>query len=83
MISLLLTTLVLGLVNRMVPRWNVLAVGFSLNAAVAIGVLALSAGSAAWFFQEQAAARIEQFETDLGAASRAQPRSHGSQQDQQ
>jgi flagellar biosynthetic protein FliR len=83
MISLLLTTLVLGLINRMVPRWNVLAVGFSLNAAVAIGVLALSAGSAAWFFQEQAAVRIEQFETDLGAATRAQPRFHGSQQDHQ
>jgi flagellar biosynthetic protein FliR len=79
MIALLLTTLILGLINRVVPRWNVLAVGFSANAAIAVGVLALSAGSAAWFFQEQAQARLETIEAGFQPLPEAEQPAHHSE----
>jgi flagellar biosynthetic protein FliR len=55
LVALLLSNLVLGLVSRTLPQVNVLAVGFGLNAMLALGVLFLSIGAAAWTFQDPAA----------------------------
>ena len=50
--ALLLSNIVLGLVSRTLPQINVIAVGFSINSLLALGVLFLSIGGAAWTFQE-------------------------------
>jgi flagellar biosynthetic protein FliR len=49
--ALLLSNLVLGLISRTLPQINVIAVGFGINAMLALGVLFLSLGAAAWTFQ--------------------------------
>jgi flagellar biosynthetic protein FliR len=43
---------VLGLISRTLPQINVIAVGFSVNALLAMAVLLLSLGAAAWTFQD-------------------------------
>lgn len=50
--ALLLSNLVLGLISRTLPQINVIAVGFGVNALLAMGVLFLSIGAAAWTFQD-------------------------------
>jgi flagellar biosynthetic protein FliR len=52
LVALLLSNLVLGLISRTLPQINVIAVGFSVNALLALGALALSIGAAALTFQE-------------------------------
>jgi flagellar biosynthetic protein FliR len=54
LIALLLSNLVLGLISRTLPQINVIAVGFGLNAMLALGMLFLSIGAAAWTFQDPA-----------------------------
>ncbi len=44
MLTLLLTILVMGLISRTMPQFNVLAVGFSVNSMVMLGALLLSLG---------------------------------------
>ena len=51
--SLLLSTLVMGLISRTLPQLNILAVGFGMNSMLTFGMLALSVGAAAWVFQDQ------------------------------
>jgi flagellar biosynthetic protein FliR len=51
--AVLLATLVLGFINRTLPQLNVMAVGFSLNTAIAIAALAFSLGGAVWIFQDE------------------------------
>jgi flagellar biosynthetic protein FliR len=51
--AVLLATLILGFVNRTLPQLNVMAVGFSLNAMIAMAALAVSLGAAVWIFQDQ------------------------------
>lgn len=51
-VALLLSNLVLGLISRTLPQINVIAVGFSLNSLLALGLLFLSVGAAAWTFQD-------------------------------
>ncbi len=51
MVALLLSNLVLGLISRTMPQINVIAVGFGVNCLLAMGVLLLSVGAAAWTFQ--------------------------------
>jgi flagellar biosynthetic protein FliR len=48
----LLSNLVLGLISRTLPQINVIVVGFGLNALLAMGLLFLSIGAAAWTFQD-------------------------------
>jgi flagellar biosynthetic protein FliR len=50
--ALLLSNIVLGLISRTLPQINVIAVGFGLNALLAMGLLFLSVGAAAWAFQD-------------------------------
>jgi len=52
LVSLLLSNIVLGLISRTLPQINVIVVGFSVNGLLALGVLFLSIGAAAWTFQE-------------------------------
>jgi flagellar biosynthetic protein FliR len=59
MVSLLLATVVLGLISRTLPQLNVLAIGFGLNALVAFVALSLSIGAIAWLFQEQLEPAVE------------------------
>ena len=51
--SLLLATLILGLIGRTLPQLNIFALGFGLNALLAFAALALTFGAAAWAFQDQ------------------------------
>ncbi len=59
MIALLLSVLILGLISRTLPQLNVIAVGFSLNSMVMLGMLSISLGGAAYLFQEQADVTFE------------------------
>jgi flagellar biosynthesis protein FliR len=51
--SLLLATIVLGLIGRTLPQLNILALGFGLNSLLAFAALGLTFGAAAWAFQDQ------------------------------
>lgn len=57
--SLLLSTLVMGLVSRTLPQLNILAVGFGMNSMLTFGVLGLSLGAAAWVFQAELEPALE------------------------
>ena len=50
--ALLLSNFILGLISRTLPQINIIAVGFSLNSMLALGILFLSIGSVAWTFQD-------------------------------
>jgi len=63
--SLLLTTLVLGLIARTVPQLNILLLGFGLNSLVALGVLSLTIGAAAWALQDYAEPALEMIQEAL------------------
>jgi flagellar biosynthetic protein FliR len=52
-VSLLLASLVMGLIGRTVPQLNVMNLGFALNSLLTFGVLALTLGSALWAFHGQ------------------------------
>jgi flagellar biosynthetic protein FliR len=51
--SLLLSTLVMGLIGRTLPQLNILAVGFGMNSMLTFGTLGLVMGTGALVFQEQ------------------------------
>ena len=53
MTALLLATLVLGLISRTLPQINIIAVGFGINALLALGALLISLGTVAWAFQDR------------------------------
>ncbi len=57
--SLLLSTLVMGLIGRTLPQLNILAVGFGMNSMLTFGTLGLVMGTAALVFQEQVEPAIE------------------------
>ena len=52
LVALLLSNIVLGLISRTLPQINVIAVGFGLNSLLALGLMFLSMGAAAWTFQD-------------------------------
>jgi flagellar biosynthesis protein FliR len=54
MLAVLLAVVLVGVLGRTIPQVNILAVGLSLNTLVILGMLFLSAGSAAWVFHQQA-----------------------------
>ncbi len=63
--SLLLATLVLGLIARTVPQLNILMVGFGLNSLIAMGVLSLTIGAAAWALQDYVEPALESIQEAL------------------
>jgi flagellar biosynthetic protein FliR len=67
--ALLLANLVLGLVSRTLPQINVIAVGFGINAMLALGVLFLSIGAAAWTFQDPALEVLDMVGKVIGTGS--------------
>jgi flagellar biosynthetic protein FliR len=67
--ALLLATLVTGLISRTLPQLNVLAIGFSLNALVTFGILALSLGAAVWVFQDPLESAVEMLVQAIGGGN--------------
>jgi flagellar biosynthesis protein FliR len=51
--SLLLATLILGLIGRTLPQLNIFALGFGLNSLLALAATALALGTMLWAFQDQ------------------------------
>jgi flagellar biosynthesis protein FliR len=51
--SLLLATLILGLVGRTLPQLNIFAMGFGLNSLLAFAALGITFGAAVWALQDQ------------------------------
>jgi flagellar biosynthetic protein FliR len=66
MTALLLSNLVLGLISRTLPQINVIAVGFGVNALLAMGILFLSLGGIAWTFQDPAIDVLQQISAMFG-----------------
>lgn len=52
-VSLLVSTLVMGLISRTLPQLNIMVVGFGVNALVTMSVLCLSFSAVAWAFEDQ------------------------------
>jgi flagellar biosynthesis protein FliR len=59
-ISLFLSTLVLGLISRTLPQINIIAVGFGINSLLTMGVLFASLGVVAFTFQQPVVHVLEQ-----------------------
>jgi flagellar biosynthetic protein FliR len=58
-VALLLATLTVGFVSRAVPQLNSIMLGLSLNTMIAVAVVSVSLGGAAWLFHEHTEAAIE------------------------
>jgi flagellar biosynthetic protein FliR len=58
-LALLLATLIVGFVSRAVPQLNTIALGLSLNSVLAIAIVSVTLGGAAWLFHEHATAAVE------------------------
>lgn len=59
MASLLLATLLLGLIGRALPQLNVLVLGFGVNSLLTLAMLFVTVGAVAWTFQEPLTATLE------------------------
>jgi flagellar biosynthetic protein FliR len=59
MASLLLATLLLGLIGRTLPQLNVLVLGFGVNSLLTLAMLFITIGAVAWVFQEPLTATLE------------------------
>lgn len=59
LVSVLLATLVLGLIGRTMPQLNLLALGFGFNVLVMLTVVGISLGAGAWAFQDQLAPMLQ------------------------
>jgi flagellar biosynthetic protein FliR len=53
LVALTLATLILSLVSRTLPQWNIMSLGFGLNAMAAMAALGVTLGAAVWIFQDQ------------------------------
>jgi len=63
--ALLLSTLVMGLIGRTLPQFNILAVGFGMNAMMTLIMLAFSIGVIVYLFQDGAMGTIDLLMEDL------------------
>ena len=59
MVALMLTILIMGLISRTMPQFNVLAVGFSINSMVMLGAMLLSLGVLVRVFQDHSFTAID------------------------
>jgi flagellar biosynthetic protein FliR len=66
--ALLLSNLVLGLISRTLPQINVIAVGFGLNSLLALGLLSVSLGAAAYTFQDPTIDVLQQLGDTIAGA---------------
>lgn len=67
--ALLVSNIVLGLISRTLPQINVIAVGFGVNSLLALGMLFLSLGAAAWTFQSPTADILKAVGAVIGVES--------------
>jgi flagellar biosynthetic protein FliR len=58
-VALLLATLIMGLLSRTLPQLNVMALGFGVNAIVALMAIGASLAGACWVFQDQVHGMLE------------------------
>jgi flagellar biosynthesis protein FliR len=58
LVALLLSALVMGAVNRLVPQISTLSWGFNLNMLVAMALVFLTLGSVTWIFQQHLEAAL-------------------------
>ena len=58
-VSLLLASLVMGLIGRTVPQLNVMNMGFALNSLLTFAVLSITLGAALWAFAGQIEPTLE------------------------
>jgi flagellar biosynthetic protein FliR len=59
LVALLLGTVVVAIIGRTLPQMNVMAIGFSLNAVLALASIAFTLGTAAWLFQNYVPTALE------------------------
>jgi flagellar biosynthetic protein FliR len=71
-VSLLLATLVMGLIGRTVPQLNVMNMGFALNSLLTFAVLSLTLGAALWAFRGQIEPTLETLLDALNVPLRAE-----------
>jgi flagellar biosynthetic protein FliR len=69
LVALLLSNLLLGLISRTLPQINVIVVGFGVNALLALGLLSVSLGAAAYTFQEPTIDALHQLRDAIVAAN--------------
>ncbi len=69
MVALMLTILIMGLISRTMPQFNILAVGFSINSMVMLGAMLLSMGILVRLFQNQIFTAIDLIGPALSAVS--------------
>lgn len=50
--ALLLSTLIMGLISRTMPQFNILMVGFGMNAMLTFAIFSLTIGAAAWIVRD-------------------------------
>jgi flagellar biosynthesis protein FliR len=72
MLSLLLASLVMGLIGRTVPQLNVMNMGFALNSLLTFGILFLTLGAALWAFRGQIEPSLETLLDALNVPLRAE-----------
>ena len=71
-LSLLLASLVMGLIGRTVPQLNVMNMGFALNSLLTFGVMAITLGAALWAFRGQIEPTLETIFDALNVPFRAE-----------
>jgi flagellar biosynthetic protein FliR len=71
-VSLLLASVVMGLIGRTVPQLNVMNLGFALNAMLTFGVLFLTLGAALWAFHAQIEPTLETIYDALNVSLRVE-----------
>ncbi|MCE9545082.1 MAG: flagellar biosynthetic protein FliR [Planctomycetia bacterium] len=57
--ALMISTLLLAVISRAVPQWNMMAVGYGVNGLLTLGVLLATIGASTWLFSDQLAATLK------------------------
>ena len=71
-VSLLMASLVVGLIGRTVPQLNVMNLGFGLNSLLTFAVMSITLGGALWAFREQIEPTLETLLDALNVPLRAE-----------
>ena len=65
LMALLLSTVVMGLISRTMPQFNILAVGFGLNSMIALATLSLTLGTIAYLFHNHVEGVLDLMTTSI------------------
>jgi flagellar biosynthetic protein FliR len=66
LMALLLSALLMGVLQRMVPQINSMSIGFSMNVVAALALVAFTLGSVAWTFQNEVDVAVTSFVDSVG-----------------